>query len=226
MLESTITQLHREREVYQSEQSEKNLGGIIGGIQNLSQLEAMLAFKEKELEEYRVKMEQQVHDYKRQKDQLKGELEVQKEMTLNYQQAVIERDRYKQAGEETVKLKQRLAEAEQANQKKAIEIKNIEHELNEASTYKKAYDYMSNEIVKVKGDCQFQLLENQKMESKLAELDIKYKRIEQKYEALKIKDRSNKDLIETLSTKLRVYENFKTEMGDGNGLGELDELEK
>jgi chromosome segregation ATPase len=218
--------LHREREVYQSEQSEKNLGGIIGGIQNLSQLEAMLAFKEKELEEYRVNMEQQVHDYKRQKDQLKSELEVQKEMTLNYQQAVIERDRYKQAGEETVKLKQRLAEAEQANQKKAIEIKNIEHELNEASTYKKAYDYMSNEIVKVKGDCQFQLLENQKMESKLAELDNKYKRIEQKYEALKIKDRSNRDLIETLSTKLRVYENFKTEMGDGNGLGELDELEK
>ena len=70
------------------------------------------------------------------------------------------------------------------------------------------------------------MLENEKMESKLAELDIKYKRIEQKYEALKIKDRSNKDLIETLSTKLRVYENFKTEMGDGNGLGELDELEK
>ena len=76
MLESTINQLHREREIHQSEQQEKNLGGMIGGINSLSQLEAMLAFKEKEFDEYRGEMEQQVQDYKRQKDQLKGELEV------------------------------------------------------------------------------------------------------------------------------------------------------
>jgi hypothetical protein len=116
---------------------------------------------------------------------------------------------------------------ELTNQKKIIDIKNLEHELNEASTYKKAYDYMSNEIVKVKGECQFQQLENEKMANKIADFENKYKRIEQKYEALKIKDRSNKDLIETLSTKLRVYENFKAEMGvDGTSLGELDELER
>jgi chromosome segregation ATPase len=53
------------------------------------------------------------------------------------------------------------------------------------------------------------------------------KRIESKYDALKVKDRANRDLIETLQTKLRVYESLRGEEGiTGTGLGELDELEK
>lgn len=108
-------------------------------------------------------MDQQIQDYKRQKEQLKGELEVQKEMALNFQQTVIERDRYKQSGDENIKLKQRLAELEKDNQKSKIDIKNLEHELNEASTYKKAYEYMKEEIVKVKAEFHLQTLETEKI---------------------------------------------------------------
>lgn len=40
---------------------------------------------------------------------------MQKELNLNYQQTVIERDRYKQSGDENIKLKQKMAELELAN---------------------------------------------------------------------------------------------------------------
>lgn len=187
----------------------------------------MLLFKEKEFEEFRIQMEQQIQDYKRQKEHLKAELEVQKEMTLNYQQTVIERDRYKQSGDENIKLRQKVAELELASQKTKIEIKNLEHELNEASTYKKAYEYMKDEIVKVKSEFHLQTLKTEKITSQYKDTEAKFKRIESKYDALKVKDRANKDLIETLQIKLRVYEKLRGEDGiTGNGLGELDELEK
>ena len=121
-----------------------------------------------------------------------------------------------------------MAELELANQKAKIDIKNLEHDLNEASTYKKAYEYMKDEIVKVKSEFHLQTLETEKITSKCTDTEAKFKRIESKYDALKVKDRANKDLIETLQTKLRVYENLKGEerLTGGSGLGELDELEK
>ncbi len=226
-MESTIEQLQREREIAQSEQSEKHLGGIIGGIQGLSELEAMVTFKEKEFEHYRIQTEQQIADYKRQKDALKSELELQKEMTLNFQSIHIERDRFKQAGEENIKLRQRLAETELALQKIKIDLKNLEHELNESSTYKKAYDFMKDQIVKVKAEFHLQTLENEKINSLYTDLDSKYKKKLQKYDALKVKDKANKDLIETLQTKLHVYESLRSEETlNGEVLGDLDELDK
>jgi len=119
-------------------------------------------------------------------------------MTLNFQSIHIERDRFKQAGEENIKLRQKLAETELALQKIKIDFKNLEHELNEASTYKKAYDFIKDEIVKVKAEFHLQTLENEKINSLYTDLDIKYKKKLQKYDALKVKDKANKDLIETL----------------------------
>ena len=87
---------------------------------------------------------------------------------------------------------------------------------------------MKDEIVKVKSEFHLQTLETEKITSKYTDTEAKFKRIESKYDALKVKDRANKDLIETLQTKLRVYENLKGEerLTGGSGLGELDELEK
>lgn len=86
---------------------------------------------------------------------------------------------------------------------------------------------MKDEIVKVKSEFHLQTLETEKITNQYTDSEAKFKRIEQKYDALKVKDRANKDLIETLQTKLRVYENLRGEDGiAGSGLGELDELEK
>ncbi len=187
----------------------------------------MVTFKEKEFENYRIQTEQQITDYKRQKDALKSELELQKEMNLKFQQIHIERDRFKQAGEENIKLRQKLAETELALQKIKIDFKNLEHELNEASTYKKAYDFIKDEIVKVKAEFHLQTLENEKNHSLLKDIDSKYKKILQKYDALKVKDKANKDLIETLQSKLLAYESFRSEETlNGEVLGDLDELDK
>ena len=187
----------------------------------------MVTFKEKEFEHYRIQTEQQIADYKRQKDALKSELELQKEMTLNFQSIHIERDRFKQAGEENIKLRQKLAESELALQKIKIDFKNLEHELNESSTYKKAYDFMKDQIVKVKAEFHLQTLENEKINSLYTDLDSKYKKKLQKYDALKVKEKANKDLIETLQTKLHVYESLRSEETlNGEVLGDLDELDK
>ena len=87
---------------------------------------------------------------------------------------------------------------------------------------------MKDEIVKVKSEFHLQTLETEKVTSKYTDTEAKFKRIESKYDALKVKDRANKDLIETLQTKLRVYDNLRGEerLTAGAGLGELDELEK
>jgi hypothetical protein len=86
---------------------------------------------------------------------------------------------------------------------------------------------MKDEIVKVKSEFHLQTLKTEKITSQYKDTEAKFKRIESKYDALKVKDRANKDLIETLQIKLRVYEKLRGEDDiTGNGLGELDELEK
>ena len=113
-------------------------------------------------------------------------------------QAATERDHYKAQSEENLKLKQRVNELEQTNQKRHIEIKNLEHELNEYSTYKSAYDYMKEELLKVKSEFHLQTLESEKLNNQVREAESKRQKIEAKYEALKEKERGNSQLIEML----------------------------
>ena len=50
----------------------------------------------------------------------------------------------------------------------------------------------------MKAEFHLQTLENEKNHSLFKDIDSKYKKILQKYDALKVKDKANKDLIETL----------------------------
>ena len=86
---------------------------------------------------------------------------------------------------------------------------------------------MKDQIVKVKAEFHLQTLENEKINSLYTDLDSKYKKKLQKYDALKVKEKANKDLIETLQTKLHVYESLRSEETlNGEVLGDLDELDK
>lgn len=104
--------MEHERELMRSGTMEQQIGGMMGGIRNLSEMEAIINFKEKEIEEVRADAESRLQEYKRQKAQLKEELEVQKEQVLRLQQGNIERDLYKSQVEEFPKVKARLQEVE------------------------------------------------------------------------------------------------------------------
>jgi hypothetical protein len=48
-------------------------------------------------------------------------------------------------------------------------------------------------------------------------------KIESKYDSLKVKEKSNRETIEELRIKLRVYETYKPK---SQGLGELEDIER
>jgi hypothetical protein len=58
------------------------------------------------------------------------------------------------------------------------------------------------------------------------EAESSKKRTEQKYDALKVKDKANREALDTLQTRIRVYEKFKGSSSNDKGLGELAELEQ
>jgi hypothetical protein len=64
---------------------EQQIGGMMGGIRNISEMEAIINFKEKEIEDIKMQNEAKVKEYKHQKAQLKEELEIEKEKVLRLQ---------------------------------------------------------------------------------------------------------------------------------------------
>ena len=51
----------------------------MGGLKGMSELEAMLNFKDKQLQDLRISTDKQIQGYKKQKQQLKEELEFKNE---------------------------------------------------------------------------------------------------------------------------------------------------
>lgn len=90
-----IDELKQEREQASNMTMDQQIGGIMGGIRNISEMEAIINFKEKEIEELRMNSNNKVQDLKAQKAQLKQELEFEKEKVLRLKQAEIERDLFK-----------------------------------------------------------------------------------------------------------------------------------
>jgi hypothetical protein len=72
--DESITRLHREIEELKQEREQtstmtmdQQIGGIMGGIRNISEMEAIINFKEKEIEELRHNSNNKVQDLKAQK---------------------------------------------------------------------------------------------------------------------------------------------------------------
>ena len=84
---------------------------------------------------------------------------------LKLQKANIERDLYKSLGEENLKFKAKIAELEAQAQKRVLEMRTLQNELSESSSYKSAYDYMKEEHVKIKSESHLQALELEKLET-------------------------------------------------------------
>ena len=150
---------------HQNSNHSGSLEGFMGGIKGISELEAQLQFREKEFQELKMQFAQRESKYKTKKKHLKDELELQKEQVLNLQRANLERDVYKSLGDENQKLKAKVSELDSLIQKRNTEMRALQQDLNEHTTYKNAYDYMKEELVKVKSDYHMQSLELEKVES-------------------------------------------------------------
>lgn len=62
-----IDELKQEREQASNMTMDQQIGGIMGGIRNISEMEAIINFKEKEIEEIRMNSNNKVQDLKAQK---------------------------------------------------------------------------------------------------------------------------------------------------------------
>jgi chorismate synthase len=60
-LQRNIEQLNHERD---QTLSENHIGGVMGGISNLSEMEALVNFKEKEINQLRLDSEIKIQEYK------------------------------------------------------------------------------------------------------------------------------------------------------------------
>lgn len=63
-LQRNIEQLNHERDQTLSMNMENHIGGVMGGISNLSEMEALINFKEKEIQQFRVNSEIKIQEYK------------------------------------------------------------------------------------------------------------------------------------------------------------------
>ncbi len=63
-LQRNIEQLNHERDQTLSMNMENHIGGVMGGISNLSEMEALVNFKEKEIHQLRVDSEIKIKEYK------------------------------------------------------------------------------------------------------------------------------------------------------------------
>ena len=66
-------------------------------------------------------------------------------------------------------------------------------------------------------------MELEQARTQTEESDYARKKIEAKYEQLKVKEKSNRETLEEMRIKLRAYETYKPKT---QGLGELEELER
>lgn len=73
--------------------------------------------------------------------------------------------------EENNRLKISLSQLETLSCEQKLEIERLQLELGEASTYRSAYDYMKEDLVKVKSELHLQTLEFDKLSSRFSEVE-------------------------------------------------------
>lgn len=84
----------------------------------------------------------------------------------------------------------------------------LESVMSENNNLKNAYNYMKEETLKVKSEFHLKALEYDRLATSLVDLQASKTRIEQKYDTLKLKQKSFSDHNASLQTELTAYETF------------------
>ncbi len=93
---------------------------------------------------------------------------------------------YKGLIDDAHEMKSKVGEYEKENQRLALKIKSLEHDLEESQKYKEALDFMKEEFMKAKQECHMGTLELAKAHEVIQDLENQKKKVEKKYQSMEV----------------------------------------